>query len=112
MPFLTVHTNCAVKNAKEFLLNASEFVATELHKPISYVIVTLDCQPQMMFGGDKDVKSALVEMKSIGFADKAALAQKLTAFLAQELDADEGFINIHFMDMLGRDLSIGGHLLG
>lgn len=112
MPFLTIHTNCKPQNADLFLQDAAQFIASELHKPISYVIVTLDYQPQMIFGGDKDIKSALVEMKSIGFADKKSLAKNLTLFLAQELEAESNFINIHFIDMPVQDLSIGGNLLG
>ena len=64
MPFLTIHSNNKPKNTEMFLQDAAQFVASELHKPISYVIVTLDYQPQMIFGGDKDITSALVEMKS------------------------------------------------
>ena len=112
MPFLTIHTNCKPQNTEIFLQDAAQVVAAELHKPISYVIVTFDYQPQMIFGGDKEIKSALVEMKSIGFADEKSLAQKLTNFLARELDAEVDFINIHFIDMPAKDLSIGGNLLG
>ncbi len=112
MPFLTIHTNCKVQNSEMFLQDAAQFVASELHKPISFVIVTLDYQPQMIFGGDKEIKSALVEMKSIGFADKKSLAKKLTDFLAKEIDAKERFVNIYFIDMPAQDLSINGSLLG
>lgn len=112
MPFLTIHSNCKPQNTEIFLQDAAQFVAAELHKPISYVIVTFDYQPQMIFGGDNEIKSALVEMKSIGFADEKSLAQKLTNFLARELDAEVDFINIHFIDMPAKDLSIGGNLLG
>ena len=112
MPFLTIHSNCKPQNIELFLQDAAQFVASELHKPISYVIVTFDYQPQMIFGGDKEIKSALVEMKSIGFADKKSLAQNLNDFLAKELDAEADFINIHFIDMSVKDLSIGGNLLG
>lgn len=112
MPFLTVHTNCKAADAQKFLAEATEFVATELHKPLSYIIVTYDYQENMLFGSKPEVKSALVEMKSIGFADKTALAQNLTTFLAQKLGAQADFINIHFIDMPAKDLSIGGHLLG
>lgn len=112
MPFLTIHSNCKPQNTEIFLQDAAQFVAAELHKPISYVIVTFDYQPQMIFGGDNEIKSALVEMKSIGFADEKSLAQKLTDFLARELDAEVDFINIHFIDMPAKDLSIGRNLLG
>lgn len=45
MPFLTVHTNAKVENTDAFLQEAAEFVASELRKPISYVIVSLDAAP-------------------------------------------------------------------
>lgn len=112
MPFLTIHSNCKPQNVELFLQDAAQFVATELQKPLSYVIVTFDYQPQMIFGGDKEIKSALVEIKSIGFADKKYLAHHLTDFLAKELNAETDFINIHFIDMPAQDLSIGGRLLG
>lgn len=112
MPFLTIHSNCKPENTEIFLQDAAQFVASELHKPISYVIVTFDYQPQMIFGGNQDINSALVEVKSIGFADKKTLAKNLTDFLAKTLNADADYVNIHFIDMPAKDLSIGGNLLG
>lgn len=112
MPFLTVHTNAVAKDKDAFMQEAADFVAKELRKPISYVIVTLNDGANMVFGGKKEVKSALVEMKSVGFANKAELAGKLTDFLSAKLGLDKGFVNIHFIDMPAGDLSIGGNLLG
>ncbi len=112
MPFLTVHTNAVAEDKEKFVQNAADFVATELRKPINYVIVTLNDGENMIFGGRKDVKSALVEMKSVGFTNKAMLAQKLTNFLSEALGLDKEFVNIHFIDMPASDLSIGGNLLG
>lgn len=111
MPFLTIHTNGKVQDSKAFLAETADFVAAELHKPISYVIVTLDSNQDMLFGGNENIKSALVEMKSIGFGNKAALAAKLTDFLEAKLALDKRHINIHFIDMPAADLSIGGSLL-
>ena len=112
MPFLTIHTNSPVQENKAFLAEAANFVAAELLKPINYVIVTLNDNQNMLFGGDENVKSALVEMKSIGFGNKAVLAEKLTDFLSSRLDLDKRHININFIDMPAADLSIGGSLLG
>ncbi len=95
-----------------FLQDAAQFVADKLHKPMGYIIVTLDYQQHMLFGGDKEIKSALVEMMSIGFADKKTLAVDLTSFLARELDAEADFLNIHFVDMPAQDVAINGKLLG
>lgn len=112
MPFLTIHTNTTPKNGEEFLNEAAAFIASELRKPMNYVIVSLDVNSNMLFGGKKEVKSALVEMKSIGFANKGELAAKLTDFLTEKLDLDKSFINIEFIDMPAAGLSIGGSLLG
>lgn len=112
MPFLTIHTNAVAGDKDGFVKEATDFVAAELRKPISYVIVTLNDGENMIFGGRKEVKSALVEMKSIGFANKAELAKKLTTFLSEKLGLDKSFVNIHFIDMPAGDLSIGGNLLG
>ena len=112
MPFLTIHTNSDVKDSKLFLNEVATFVAGELHKPINYVIADLKVNKNMVFGGDETIKSALVELKSVGFGDKADLASKLTDFLADKLDASKSFINIHFVNMPASDLSIGGRMLG
>ena len=111
MPFLTIHTNGKVQDSKAFLAETADFVAAELHKPISYVIVTLDSNQDMLFGGNENIKSALGEMISIGFGNKAALAAKLTDFLEAKLALDKRHIDIHFIDMPAADLSIGGSLL-
>lgn len=112
MPFLTIHTNREVKDSNAFLKEAAQFVAAELHKPISYVIVILDYNPQMIFGGNPDVKSALVDMQSIGFANKGDWAAKLTDFLATKLQLEKSSLNILFTNISGADLSIGGSMLG
>lgn len=112
MPFLTIHTNTEVEDSEAFLKEAAQFVASELHKPISYVIVSLDYNPQMIFGGNPQIKSALVDMQSIGFANKADWAEKLTDFLAVKLLLDKSSLNILFTNIAGADLSIGGNMLG
>ncbi len=112
MPFLTIHTNREVKDSDAFLKEAAQFVAAELHKPISYVIVTLDYNPQMIFGGNPDIKSALADMQSIGFANKGDWAAKLTDFLATKLQLEKSSLNILFTNISGSDLSIGGSMLG
>lgn len=112
MPFLIVHTNAEVNNEDVFLNEAAEFVAAELRKPVRYVIVELNSAKKMIFGGNREIKSALVEMKSIGFGNKNDLAAKLADFLAEKLSLDKAYVNIHFINMPGVDLSIGGSLLG
>ena len=72
MPFLIVHTNAKLKdnNPEQFVEDAANLVAQELHKPISYVVASYDYNAAMSFGGSAQKHGALVEMKSIGFGDK------------------------------------------
>lgn len=112
MPFLIIHTNAEAKDAKAFLSEATDFVASELRKPKNYIIVTLDVNSKMAFGGSCDCHGALVEMQSIGFSDKEALAKKLTDFLVVKLNLQRDMVNILFTNIGASDLSIGGSLLG
>ena len=51
MPFLTVNTNATMNDSDVFVEEAARFVAAELHKPVNYVIVTLNVNAKMSFGG-------------------------------------------------------------
>lgn len=116
MPFLIVNTNAELKdkNPAEFLAAATELVAGELHKPKNYVVVVLNTNPDIAFGGKSENKGVLAEMKSVGFGgSKRNLAKLLTEFLADRLQGVAlSNINIEFTDMPGSDVSIGGSLLG
>lgn len=114
MPFLTIHTNAKLseEQVQNLLKDGAELVANELHKPMGYVVVTLDNNHHMSFGGNVENIGALVEMKSIGFADKIGLAKILTEFIHDRLQADLANINIEFIDMPASTLSIGGRLMG
>ena len=115
MPFLIVHTNAEIKTRDKvrFVEDAAALVASELHKPISYVVVNYNYNPNMSFGGSTGKYGALVEMKSIGFGNKSGLAKILTEFLNDRLEGlDLHRVNIEFVDMPASSLAIGGSLLG
>lgn len=107
MPFLTIYSNATVKD-ENLCADAAQLVAKELGKPIQYVVVNLLFNPAMAFNGSEDTKGALIEMKSIGFRDKGALAKSLTDFVAQRLQLDSAYINIQFVDMPAGDVAISG----
>ncbi len=114
MPYLTVHCNAGLrnKNTAEFLNAATELVAGELKKPKSYVVVELDSNPGMAFGGNSTGRGALIEMKSVGFENKDSLARLLTEFVYDRFEGlDLKNINIWFVDMPHDDVSVGGRLL-
>lgn len=114
MPFLTIHTNATLASEKieSLLQEGANLIASELHKPMDYVVITLDNKHNMSFGGSSKNIGALVEMKSIGFSDKTGLAKVLTEFLHDRLQADLPNINIEFIDMPASTLAIGGRLIG
>lgn len=115
MPFLIVHTNAEIKTRDKvrFVEDAAALVASELHKPISYVVVNYNYNPNMSFGGSTGKYGALVEMKSIGFGNKSGLAKILAEFLNDRLEGlDLHSVNIEFVDMPASSLAIGGSLLG
>ena len=110
MPFLTIYTNSDVIDAN-ITVEAANLVAKQLSKPIRYVVVNIINNKNMIFdGGDK--KGALIEMKSIGFANKRELAELLTDFIEDKLQVERGLINLEFVDMPSATVSIGGSLLG
>ncbi|MBE6459050.1 MAG: hypothetical protein E7010_04510 [Alphaproteobacteria bacterium] len=111
MPFLTIRTN-ADNNDNRLTEDAAKLVADRLGKPIAYVVVTVCAGLEMSFGGSADNKGALIEMKSIGFADKVGLARKLTEFMVNRLNVKAEFVNIEFVDMAASDVAIAGNLLG
>lgn len=114
MPFLTVNTNAklAPEEVDALLSAGAELIASELHKPVSYVVVNYNGGASMSFGGNPQTIGVLAEMKSIGFGDKRSLAKLLTEFLYDRLHADLNNINIQFVDMPGADVAIGGRTFG
>lgn len=114
MPFLTIHTNAELRthNPEEFVQAASELIAAQLRKPIGYVVVTLDQNKNMAFGGSVSNAGILAEMKSVGFNDKAGLAKILTEFLFDRFAVELHNINIEFVDMPASGVAISGSLLG
>lgn len=111
MPFLTIKTNATTVN-RDIAEKAANLVAEHLHKPIRYVVVSIEANRFMAFNGSMDVKGALIEMKSIGFGNKSLLAKALTKFAVDNFNVEENFVNIHFVDMPGHDVAIAGSLLG
>lgn len=111
MPFLTIYSNSSVED-DNFCADAAQLVAKELQKPIQYVVVNLLLNSAMAFDGSLDTKGALIEMKSIGFRDKGALAKSLTDFVVQRLQVSPAFVNIQFVDMPASTVAISGRVIG
>lgn len=111
MPFLTIYTNSDVED-KQIAVDAANLVATQLGKPLRYVVANVVYNADMSFDGNNQTKGALIEMKSIGFGDKNSLAKQLTDLVANRMNVEPSFVNIWFVDMPANTVAIGGRLLG
>lgn len=111
MPFVTINTNTENKD-KHLAEDAARLAAEILGKPISYVVATVRSGQNMAFDGSSENKGALIEVKSVGFADKAGLARRLTELAIARLDVEERFVNIEFVNLSASDVAVSGDLLG
>lgn len=86
MPLLKITTNREIDTTRrpELLKSASQRVANLLGKPEHYVMVTLEINADMIFGGDTS-PVAYLELKSIGLPEERTT--ELSNFLC-ELIAD------------------------
>jgi len=101
MPLLKIQTNKVVEpaTAKTLVADASTTVADLLGKPERYVMVSLEHNPDMLFGGSDD-PLAYLELKSIGLpeAQTTDLSRSLCDLLNRALDLPADRIYIEFAD--------------
>ncbi len=101
MPLLKIQTNKAIDDstAKTLISDASTAVASLLGKPERYVMVSLEHNPAMLFGGSDD-PLAYLELKSIGLPEPqtADLSSSLSELLNKTLDLPADRIYIEFAD--------------
>lgn len=101
MPMLKIQTNATLGDDKRKALaaDASRAVADMLDKPERYVMVSIEENPVMLFGGSDD-PLAYLELKSIGLpqARTADLSAALSALLAGKLGLPPDRIYIEFAD--------------
>lgn len=103
MPLLRIQTNRPVAEADQagLIRQASAQVAALLGKPERYVMVTLEHNPAMLFGGS-DAPLAYLELKSIGLpANRTGeLSKALCELVQQELGIAGDRVYIEFADAL------------
>jgi len=101
MPLLKIQTNQPIETdtQKSLISRASQAVAAMLGKPERYVMVSLEQNPAMLFGGS-DEPLAYLELKSIGLpeAETAEFSRALTSLLGDELGLPPDRIYIEFAD--------------
>ena len=101
MPLLKIQTNQTVDadRQKTLITRASQAVADMLGKPERYVMVSIEHNPAMLFGGS-DAPLAYLELKSIGLPESrtAEFSKALAGLLADELGLPADRIYIEFAD--------------
>lgn len=101
MPLLRIQTNHSIDPATQKTLagKASQAVAELLGKPERYVMVSIEHNPAMLFGGS-DEPLAYLELKSIGLPESQTtdLSRSLCDLLNEALDLPADRIYIEFAD--------------
>lgn len=101
MPLLRIQANLDPdpERRRALLGAASQLVATELGKPERYVMVSLEPNPDMLFGGE-DAPLAYLELKSIGLpeANTTALSEALCGLMEERLGIAKDRVYIEFAD--------------
>lgn len=101
MPLLKIQTNLPLADdtASNLVSDASRRVAAMLGKPERYVMVSLEHNPAMLFGGS-DAPMAYLELKSIGLPESRTgeFSQALAELLKTGLDLPADRVYIEFAD--------------
>jgi len=101
MPLLRIQTNIPLTDEKTNALasSASRAVADMLGKPERYVMISVEENPAMLFGGS-DQPLAYLELKSIGLPENRTpeLSATLAELLQQQLDLAADRVYIEFTD--------------
>jgi phenylpyruvate tautomerase PptA (4-oxalocrotonate tautomerase family) len=101
MPLLRIQTNLDLPRDQQgaLIATASRLVAGQLGKPERYVMVSLEHNPAMLFGGE-DTALAYLELKSIGLPAAATpdLSRALCELMQQTLGIDQDRVYIEFSD--------------
>lgn len=99
MPLLTLRTNQTLNSddSQSLLTELSKQVATMLNKPESYVMVIIQDQQSMIFGGNEQ-PCALLELKSLGLPEQQCgdYSATLCKLIHQQLNIDTRRIYIEF----------------
>ena len=99
MPLLKITTNREIETTRrpELLQTASQRIAGLLGKPERYVMVTLEINGDMLFGGDAS-PVAYLELKSIGLPEERTteLSNFLCEMITEQLQIPAERVYIEF----------------
>lgn len=98
MPYLNIRTNQEVSDEAALLKAASQTVSKASGKPESYVMVTVEQQAPMLFGGS-DAPTAILDYRSLGLpGDRQGFSDTLCTLISDQLGIDGSRIYISMTD--------------
>ena len=104
MPYLKIQTNLPLtKNAERTILkDASALVAKELEKPEEFVMIAVQPDTPMMFGGTDD-PVAFLELKAVGLPARKTkdLSEALCQLIEGHLGIPRDRVYVKFIDVKG-----------
>lgn len=97
MPFLKLQSNESFLNTDEILQEATALITEMLDKPEKFIMVSVEENHEMIFGGSKD-PMFYCEFKSIGLpaGRTREISEKLTKFLTEKTGIPADRIYIEF----------------
>ena len=100
MPFLKILSKKRIQGADDILVKSSEFLSELLGKPEKYIMISIEENPVMMFGGTGD-PLLYIELKSIGLPrdQTKEISQKLSLFLKDKTGVPVHRMYIEFSDV-------------
>lgn len=100
MPYLKIQTNKQIDNKEDIIKKASGIVAEELEKSEKYVMVALDPEFKMSFGGSLE-PTVFIQLKSIGLPEAKTknISAALCSLVEEELGIPKDRVYIEFTDV-------------
>lgn len=97
MPLLQINTNVSIEDSKAFAKDASRIVAGMLGKPESYVMVIVNADSSLVFGGSEEA-AAHLKLKSLGLDESktADYSTHLCGFIQNVLGVSPSRVYIEF----------------
>lgn len=100
MPVLKIQTNVQYEKQQQLMKEATDLIAGLLNKPEKFIMVHMETNPHMMFGGNVS-GLVYVELKSIGLPEDKTkqFSEALSDFLSEKFEVPVSRIYIEFTDV-------------
>ena len=111
MPYFNVETNKEIDTAatEALLEKTATFLAELLGKPGKFIMVSVNSNAQMLFGGNTD-PAAFIQLKSIGLPKDQVkeYSKSICEYIESEIGVSGKRIYIEFTDLDGKMFGFNG----